>query len=186
MGDRGDPYAHAVDLRGLAVLLDAEIREVGVIDGDGERGVEIAETAGDEVPRLQRAVLMIGADQQHGGGAALGLAPGGEADDELLGVGDARCRQHGILLVADQQRGIIEALGAERHDPQVALRLVEHGGDHAFRTDIQAALHGDEHDGEDDTGERHDEAQAVVEEIPVGQLGRHLDGLRLALRYLCR
>ena len=182
----GNLHAHAVDLGGVAVLRHAEIGEVGVVDGDGARRIKIAEASSDDVPRLQRAVLVVGADEQHGGGPALRLAPSGKADDELLTVGDAGGRQHRILLVADEQRRIIEALGAERHDPQVALRLVEHGGDHPLRADVQAALDGDEHDGEDDTGERDDEAETIVEEVPVGKLGRHLDGLRLTLRNLCR
>ena len=36
-------------------------------------------------------------------------------------LGDAGGREHGVLLAADEQGGIVEALGAERHDPQVGL-----------------------------------------------------------------
>ena len=83
--------------------------------------------------------------------------------------------------MADEEGGVIEALRSERHHPEVALGIVQHGRDHGFGADIEAALHGNEHDREDDAGERDDEAQAVVEEIAVGELPRHPHDLGFAL-----
>jgi hypothetical protein len=184
--DGADLHPRIVDLRRLTVLLDAEVGEVGVVDGDGERRIEIGEATLHDVPRLERSVLVIGADEENRRGAALGLAPSSEADDELLGIGDARRGKYCILLVPDEQRGIVEALGAQRHDPKVALRFIEHGGDHTLRPDVQSALDGNEHHREDDAGERNHEAQLIMKEIPVSELRRHLDGLRLASRCNCR
>ena len=72
-----------------------------------------------------------------------------------------------------EERRIVEALGAERNDPKVGLGIVEHGGYAVFRAEVEAELHGHQHDGEHDAGERDDEAQTIVEEIAIGELGDH-------------
>jgi hypothetical protein len=179
--DGTDANADVVDLGDVPEFLDAEIVEIGVIGRDRERLGQLGDAALFDVKRLQAAGLVVGADEKHGGRAALGLFPAGKSDDEVFCTRDAGRRKRGILLMSDEERGIVEALGAERYDPEIALRVVEHGGDHRLGADVEPALHRDEHDREDDTGERHNEAQAIVEQVAVGELARHAHDLGFAL-----
>ena len=90
--DGADADAGIVDLGGVAQLVDAEVGEIGVVGGDSERLGELRDAALLDVPGLQAAMLVIGADDQHRGRAALWLAPSGKADDQILGFRNARRR----------------------------------------------------------------------------------------------
>ena len=179
-GERADARGHGlhrhpllVDLGLLADLGDAEIGEVRAVDGHRRRRIELGDAAVLDVPGLQAAAGPVGADQHDRLGAALRLAPGGEADHQLLGALDAGGRQYRVGLAADQQRGVVEALGADRDHPQVGLGLVEHDRDGPLRAEVEAALHRHQHHREHDADQRHDEAEAIMEQVAESELGGH-------------
>ena len=69
---------------------------------------------------------------------------------------------------------------------EIALRLIHRSflrSDNPVSSVLPARfLNGDQNDREDDASERDDEAEAVVKQVSVGELGRHFDGLGLALK----
>ena len=80
------------------------------------------------------------------------------------------------LARLQEQSAILEALGAERRDPQIRIGMVDVGRDHAAGAQVKSKLHGDEHDREQDADQRHDEANAVVEQVAEGERQDHLLG----------
>src|SRR5262249_39108398 len=133
-------------------------------------GGEVRSAALHEIPRQRAIARGIRADQQHGGHAAARLVPTDEADDQLLNARHARRRQDRVLLPARQQGRVVEALGTEWHDPQIALAVVEHGGDAVFRPEVNAELYRDQDHGEYDADQRDKETEPVVEQIAIGEL----------------
>ena len=178
VGDGADGHLGVVDLGLVAGALDAELVEVGIVDGDGGRRGKRGDAALGDVPRQRAALGRIGADQQGRGGAAAALAPVDEADRQLLHAGDAGCGEDRVPLAAGEQGRVVEALGAVGHDPQVGGHVVEHGRDAVLGAEVEAELHGHQDHGEDDADQGDGEAQPVVEEVAVGELGDHRHGRR--------
>ena len=92
-------------------------------------------------------------------------APFGKADHDRGRVGDAVHRQGAKALAFVEQRGVLEALRAVRHDPEVGRRMVDHGRDHALEAEVEAHLHGHEHDREHDADDRRDQSQPIVKQV---------------------
>ena len=109
----------------------------------------------------------------------MGLRQSVKAVTSGIGADDAgRGQRHIALARADRLR-LLEVLGAVGHDPQVAVGAVDHGDDHAAGAEIEAELHGNQHDGEQNPDQRHGEADAVVEQIAKGQRKGHRDAEHL-------
>ena len=88
------------------------------------------------------------------------------------GVDSTACRSR-----PDSNEGSSKLLVPSGDDPQVGLGLVEHGGDAVLGAEVDAELHRHQHDREDDADQRHDQAQAIMEQIAIGELGDHRHGL---------
>ena len=176
MRDRADGDPVAVDLGRFADpvrAVDPEIGEIGFIDRYRGWRRQRFEAALDDVPRLQAALVPVGADDQHRRCPATRLAPIGEPDDEFLRRIYPGDRQHRELLAPVEKRRIVEALDPDRRHPQIGVDLVEHRRDRLLRTEIKAALHRHQHDREHDAGQRHGQAERVVEQIAERQLRGH-------------
>ena len=91
------------------------------------------------------------------------------------GLGDAGHRQRGVALAALIGCAFLEVLGAVGHDPQVALGVVDHRDDHAAGAEVEAELHGDQHDREQDADQRHGQPDPIVEQIAERQRQNHVD-----------
>ncbi len=75
----------------------------------------------------------------------------------------------GALLARVEERGILEALGAVAHDPEIGVGMVDHPRDHLAEAEIEAHLHHHQHDGKDDADHGRDEAQPVMKQIARGE-----------------
>ncbi len=118
-------HALTVDLGVGADAIDAEILEIGVIDGARQSGAERSSTVpSTRFQGLGPPFTQSRPDQYERLLAASGLTPGREAHDHLLDALNAGRRQRRVLLAARHQRGIVEALGADRHDPEVGARAL--------------------------------------------------------------
>jgi hypothetical protein len=65
-----------------------------------------------------------------------------------------------------ERRGIFEALGSQRHDPEVGRCVVDHRGDYSSEPQIKTQLNGHEYDRKDDPDDGCDETQPIVEQVP--------------------
>ncbi len=72
----------------------------------------------------------------------------------------ARCQQHAAVL---------EALGAEHGDEEVGFRRIDVGGDHVAGAEVQAELHGNEHDRKQNADQSDRQTDAVMEQIAKGK-----------------
>src|SRR5262249_7176470 len=93
-------------------------------------------------------------------------APVGIADDDGSGLRHAVDRQRLKSFALVERRGVFEALGSQRHDPEIGRGVVDHRGDYSSEPQIKAQLNGHEHDGKDDPDDGCDETQTIVEQIP--------------------
>ncbi len=164
---------HAVDLGLVAQALDAELLEIDGIDSHAGRRQDRLLAAELDVPRQRAVGQVVEADDGGGRAAAAGAPPVDEADEHLVHLADARCRQDRLLLAPDEREGVVEALGLQRHHPEVRRRSVDDGRDETLRALVHAELHRHQHDGEDDADEGHRQAQRVVEQVLVGELVHH-------------
>ena len=90
-------------------------------------------------------------------------------------MGDTGHGEGGMPLRRRQQdTAFLEALGAEGSDPQFAPRMLDRAEDDLARAEVQAQLHGNQHDREQDADQRDDEAHAVMEQVANGQGEYHL------------
>ena len=155
---RQRPHAHPAigNLRGVADAIDAKLVEIGLVDGDGLGSFDVLPGALNEVPGFEAAILRVAADDDDARRAARGLAPLGEFHDQRNDRLDARRRQRLVALARGQQHAaVLEALGAVEGDPKIGLRMIDVGRDDLARPQIEAELHRDQHDGEQDAHERH-------------------------------
>ena len=72
-------------------------------------------------------------------------------------------RAKALALV--QQRRVLEALRAARHDPEIGGRMIDHRRHHATEAQIEAHLDGDQNDGEDDPDDGRNEAKPIMKQI---------------------
>ena len=114
---------------------------------------------------MQPEPAQFRADHEHRRRGALRQPPLRVADHQRRGLGDARNRQRPEPLPLVEQRGVLETFGADRHDPELGRRVVDHGRDHQAEADIEAHLHGHQHDREDDADDGGDEAQPVMKQV---------------------
>jgi hypothetical protein len=129
----------------------SKIRAVG---GDAVGRRQIVGHALDQIPRLQACHGGRRADYQHRRrGAAIRLSPRGVADHYRHHRGDTVDRQGLQTLAPRQQRGFFEATRLGGHDPEIGLRVVDHGRDHALEAQEHAELNGDQYDGEYDAND---------------------------------
>jgi hypothetical protein len=137
---------------------------------DGAGSGQRSEIALHHVPRLQSLGAGVGADHEYRGRAASGHRPLTKADQQGNSRGHARHRQRRGSVLFIQQRRILEAFRAERHDPQIRRGVSDHLGDHALEAEEQSELNGDEQDGKHDAHEGRDEPQPILKQIPGCQL----------------
>ena len=158
----------------VADALDAELVEVGAVDRHRLRSLDVLPRAVDEIDRRQAAVLGVGADDDDARRAAFGLAPLGEAHDQRDHRFDARRRQRLMPLARRQQHAaVLEALGAEHGDPQIGFGGIDVGSDHVAGAEVEAELHGNEHDGKQNADQRDRETDAVMKQITKGKRQDH-------------
>ena len=179
LGEADDTHTRCSDLRGVADTLEAEFGQIGLVHDHRIARAKRRDVTLDDVPGRQAAVLVIGADHDHQRRAAGRLAPVGEGRDQRNGADDARRGKRHIALTGPDRLRLLEILGAVGHDPQVAVGAVDHGDDHAARAEVEAELHGNQHDRKQNPDQRHGEADAVVEQIAKGQRKGHRDAEHL-------
>ncbi len=162
---RRHPHRLLADFRPRPDPRDTEPLEIGPVDRDRVRRRQRLDPALHHVPGIEPTRAQIRADHEHRRRRAARRAPVGKADHHRDRLGDARDRQRAAALPGVEQRGVLEALGALRHDPEIGRGVVDHGGDHLPEAEIEPHLHRHQHDGEYDADHGRDQAQPVVEQV---------------------
>ncbi len=143
--------------------------KIGLVDRHRTGYRQIVKTTGDQIPWTQSQSPQFGADDENGCRGAAWQSPLRVANDERSGFGNPIDRQGPKPLTIIQQRRIFETLGTERHDPEIGGRMIDHGGDHAPETDIEAHLYRHEHDGEDNSHDGRDQSKPVMKQVSGGK-----------------
>src|SRR5205807_3124439 len=113
------------DLDGIAKTAGSEPLKIGSVDRYRVRDRQIKEIAGDDVPGLQAQFVAIRTDEKHRRRSAARLVPLRKTDQDRHCLGYAGDRQRAKPLTLVEQSWILEALGAERHDPKIGRRVVD-------------------------------------------------------------
>jgi hypothetical protein len=79
--------------------------------------------------------------------------------------------QRGIALALGEGHTNFDVADARRGDPQVGAGPVDQARGGRREPDEQAELDDDQHDGEDDAGQRDAEADLVVDQVAPGEVG---------------
>src|SRR5690606_3698480 len=77
----------------------------------------------------------------------------------------ARHGKDSVALAAGEKARLLEALGAESGDPDLAMRVIDHRDDHLAGALVEPELNGNQHNGKKNADERNREAHAVMNEV---------------------
>jgi len=114
---------------------------------------------------VQPASPRIGSDDKDRYRAAARHAPLRIADQDRDGLRYSLNSHCAKSLAFVQQRSILEALGPERHDPEITRRMVDHSCHHALKAEKQPHLHTHKHDREYNANDRCDKPEPVVKQV---------------------
>jgi hypothetical protein len=141
-----------------------QLLKVVLVDGNGERRVQVGRRPTHEGPGEARESDRIAADDLDVVDGAVPFLDRERDDDQGTNRECARMGLQRDLRVGGQEISVVEKLGSAGHQPDVAADATHQRRRAVEEPDVEAELDEEERRGERDAGEGRDELAAVEDE----------------------
>jgi len=157
VGDRGDDDLAPAYLEGRAerIRRQLELGEIGAIDADAERLIEVRDRSVGDGPWHLPPRPGLDGDDQRGGARAARFLDQGKAVDHGAGVGHAGLREKKIARTRRHGLRVVENVDAGGYQPEVAADVL----DDRRGVGLKAAVEPDLHEGKS-RGQGHPEQRS--------------------------
>src|SRR5690242_4492949 len=165
VGNGSHPHRLLADFRRRSDSGHTEALEIGPIDRNRLRPRQRLDFSFHQIPWSKGAGPQIRTDEKDGRHLAGRHSPIRKPDHNGNGLCHAADRKRAIALSEVQLRGILEAFGSFRHDPEIGGRMIDHRRYHAPETQVEPHLDRDQNDRKDDPNHGGNETQPIVKQI---------------------